>query len=63
MLTWIVRGLLIVAAFVAGWFAERDAPGFASVQMSIATLLFVALVAVAAFWPLPRKWRNADKRR
>jgi hypothetical protein len=63
MFTWIVRALLVLAGVIASWFIGKDAPGFASVQMTIATLLFVAVVAVAAFWPLPYKRRHAGKPR
>jgi hypothetical protein len=33
MLGWIVRGLLIVAGFVASWAVAKDAPQFGLVQM------------------------------
>lgn len=63
MLTWIVRALLLFAGVIASWFIAKDAPGFASVQMTIATLLFVAVVAAAAFWPPPYKRRRANRPR
>jgi len=63
MLTWIVRGLLLLAGVIASWFIAKDAPGFASVQMTIATLLFVAIVAAAAFWPPTSRRRRADRPR
>jgi uncharacterized membrane protein YeaQ/YmgE (transglycosylase-associated protein family) len=36
MLGWIVRGLLIVAGFVASWFMAKDAPQFGLMQMAVA---------------------------
>ena len=46
MLGWIVRGLLIVAGFVASWFVAKDAPQFGIMQMAVALFLFVLVVAV-----------------
>ncbi len=51
MLNLIVRGLLLVAAVIAGWLVARDAPNFGVVQMAIALLLFVAVLFVFALWP------------
>jgi hypothetical protein len=34
MLGWVVRGLLIVAGFVASWFVAKDAPQFGLMQMA-----------------------------
>ena len=51
MLGWIVRGLLIVAGFVASWFMAKDAPQFGVMQMAVAIMLFVLVVFVVAFWP------------
>ncbi len=52
MLGLIVRGLLIIAASIAGWLVAADATNFGVVQMVIAVLLFVLFVFVLAFWPL-----------
>lgn len=51
MLNWVVRGLLIVAGVITGWFTAKDAPNFGVVQMVVALLLLVLIVAVVAFWP------------
>jgi hypothetical protein len=51
MLSWLARGVLIVAGFVASWFMTRDSPQFGVMEMAVATLLFVLIVAVLAFWP------------
>ena len=51
MVSWIVRGLLIVSGSITGWFVSEDAPNFTFVQ-GILTLVVIALVvAVLAFWP------------
>ena len=60
MLGWIVRGLLIVAGFVASWFVAKDAPQFGLVQMAAAIILFVLVLWVLAFWP--ERWTNLVSR-
>jgi len=57
MLSWIVRGLLIVAGFVASWFMAKDAPQFGIMQVAVALLLMVLVVAVLAFWPERCTWK------
>jgi hypothetical protein len=51
MISWLARGLLIAAAFVASWFMTRDSPQFGLVEMAVATLLLVFIVATLVFWP------------
>lgn len=51
MLGWIVRGLLIAAGVVTGWFVARDAAVFGIAQVMVALLLITAVVAILAFWP------------
>lgn len=66
MINWLVRGLLIVAGVVTGWFLAKDAPNFGVIQMVVALLLLTLIVAVIAFWPdrwtmkfgQPRKQRH-----
>jgi hypothetical protein len=48
---WIVRGLLIAAVIVTGWFVARDAAIFGIAQVMVAILLLTAVVAILAFWP------------
>ena len=60
MLGWIVRGLLIVAGFVASWFVAKDAPQFGLLQMAVAIFLFVLAVWVLAFWP--ERWTHVLSR-
>jgi hypothetical protein len=42
---------MIVAGVVASWLIARDAPQFGVIQMMVALLLIVLIVAVIAFWP------------
>jgi hypothetical protein len=56
MLSWIVRGLLIAAGFVASWFVARDAPQFGLMQVAVALVLMVFVVAILAFWPERWTW-------
>ncbi|MEH2481281.1 hypothetical protein V1282_004638 [Nitrobacteraceae bacterium AZCC 2146] len=50
----IARILLLLAAPIAALFVARDALNFGVVQMVVATILFTAMVAAAAFWPRRR---------
>jgi uncharacterized membrane protein YoaK (UPF0700 family) len=56
MLSWIFRGILIVVGFVASWFVAKDAPQFGVMQMAVALILLVLVVAVLAFWP--ERWTH-----
>ena len=56
MLGWVARGLLIVAGFVVSWFVAKDAPQFGVMQMAVALILFIFIVAVLAFWP--ERWTH-----
>ena len=56
MLGWIVRGILIVAGFVASWLVAKDAPQFGITQGAVALFLAVLVVAVLAFWP--ERWTH-----
>jgi hypothetical protein len=49
MLAWLVRLILIPAGVIAGWFVAKDAPNFGVVQMVVALVLMVFIVAVLAF--------------
>ena len=51
MVSWIVRGLLVVAGAITSWFVASDAPNFGVIQMVVALLLLTLTVAVVAFWP------------
>jgi len=60
MLGWIVRGLLIVAGFIASWVVAKDAPQFGLVQMAVGLFLVVLVVAILAFWP--ERWTHVLSR-
>ena len=51
MVSWLVRGALIIAGVVTGWFVAEDAPNFSLIQGMTALLVIVLVVAVLAFWP------------
>ena len=51
MVSLIARALLIVAGVITGWLVGKDAVNFGPVQMTVALLLFILVVLVAAFWP------------
>jgi len=56
MVAWLVRGLLLVSGFGASWFVTKDSPQFDVMEMAVATLLIVLIVAVMAFWP--ERWTH-----
>jgi hypothetical protein len=60
MFGWFVRGLLIVAGFVASWFVTRDSPQFGVMEMAVTILLLILIVAVLAFWP--ERWTQIINR-
>lgn len=47
----IVRLFLVLAAPITALFVHRDALNFSVIQMIVAIVLFVMLVAAVAFWP------------
>jgi hypothetical protein len=51
MIDWIAQALLDTAGFIVSCFIARETPQFAVMQGSLALILLVSLVAVAAFWP------------
>jgi formate hydrogenlyase subunit 3/multisubunit Na+/H+ antiporter MnhD subunit len=59
MISWVARGLLIAAGFVASWFVTSDVPRFGLVQAAVVLVLLVSIVAVLAFWPA--KWFDSDQ--
>jgi hypothetical protein len=48
MFNWLARGVLIAAGFVVSWFMTKDSPQFGIMEMAVAVLLFMLLLA---FWP------------
>ncbi|MGN6670355.1 MAG: hypothetical protein ACTHJ4_02290 [Candidatus Nucleicultricaceae bacterium] len=56
MLSWVVRGLLVLAGVIAGWFVAPDTHEYQIVSF-VATMLLVTLfVAIAAFYPVIWRW-------
>jgi hypothetical protein len=51
MLNWLTRVLLLAAGFIASWLIASDAPQFGLMQVAVALVLVVFIVAVLAFWP------------
>lgn len=60
-MVWIVRILLYIAAPITALFVARDALNFGVFQMMVTTVLIVALVGFAAFWPYRRKLLSHSK--
>ena len=46
VVSWIVRGLLIVSGTVTGWFVSKDAPNFGFIQ-GMASLVVIAVFVLA----------------
>src|SRR3546814_9245485 len=42
--------LLSASAFVTAWFVAREAPNFGLVQVIVAMVLVILLIAAASFW-------------
>jgi uncharacterized membrane protein YoaK (UPF0700 family) len=60
MFGWIIRGLWFVAGIVTGWFIANDAMNFGVIQMMVALLLIVLIIAASAFWP--ERWKMKPER-
>ena len=61
MISWLVRGVLIVSGAVTGWFVSKDAPNFSLIQAMGALLVIALAVFVLAFWPA--RWSHLLDRR
>jgi hypothetical protein len=48
---WIIRGVMIIAGSVASWLVTRDSEQFGIMEMAVALLLMIFILAVLAFWP------------
>jgi hypothetical protein len=51
MVSWLARGILLLAGFITSWFIAKDEPTFGGVQMAVGLLLLALIVFVIAFWP------------
>jgi len=56
MLALAFRGFLIGVGFVASWFVAKDAPQLGIMQMAVALIQIVVIVAILAFWP--ERWSH-----
>ncbi len=54
-MTWIIRILFAIAAFMTAFFVERDALNFGVMQMLIAVMLITLLVGAAALLSIRRR--------
>ena len=61
MVSWIVRGLLIVSGTVTGWFVSKGAPNFGFIQGMASLVVIAVVVFVLAFWPA--RWTRLLDRR
>ena len=61
MVSWIVRGLLIVSGTVTGWFVSKDAPNFSFIQGMVSLVVVAGIVLVLAYWPA--RWSHLLDRR
>jgi len=55
MLALAFRGFLI-GVVVASWCVAKDAPQFGIMQMAVALIQIVVIVAILAFWP--ERWSH-----
>jgi len=60
MLSWIARGLLLIAGLVTGWWVAKDAVNFSAIQMTVAILIFVMVLLALAL--SPRRWADGVRR-
>jgi hypothetical protein len=56
MIALVFRGFLILVGFIASWFVTKDAPQFGIMEMAVALIQIVVIVAVLAFWP--ERWSH-----
>jgi len=61
VVSFIVRGLLIVSGTVIGWFVSKDAPNFSFIQGMASLVVIAVIVLVLAFWPA--RWTHLLDRR
>jgi hypothetical protein len=65
MLSWVVRGLLVLAGIIAGWFVSPNTHEFQIVSFVVSLFLVTLFVAAAAYYPTILRWirQNFKKRR
>jgi hypothetical protein len=62
VVSWIVRGLLIVSGTVTGWFVSKDATNFGFIQGMVSLVVVAVIVFVLAFWPARAGRHHLDRR-
>jgi hypothetical protein len=61
VVSWIVRGLLVISGVVTGWFVSKDAPNFSFIQGMVSLVVIAVIVLVLAYWPA--RWSHLLDRR
>lgn len=62
-MTWIIRILLLMGGFFAGFFVAKDSNTFPVASFVASLLLLTSFIAFWAFWPtLCRFWRNIRRK-
>jgi hypothetical protein len=61
VVSWIVRGLLVISGIVTGWFVSKDAPNFSFIQGMVSLVVVALVVLVLAYWPA--RWTHLLNRR
>jgi hypothetical protein len=61
VVSWIVRGLLVISGVVTGWFVSKDAPNFSFIQGMVSLVVIAVIVLVLAYWPA--RWTHLLNRR
>jgi hypothetical protein len=61
VVSWIVRGLLVISGIVTGWFVSKDAPNFSFIQGMVSLVVVAVIVLVLAYWPA--RWSHLLDRR
>jgi hypothetical protein len=61
VVSWIVRGLLVISGTVTEWFVSKDATNFTFIQGMVSLVVIAVIVFVVAYWPA--RWTHLLDRR
>jgi hypothetical protein len=61
VVSWIVRGLLVISGSVTEWFVSKDAANFTVIQGMVSLAVIAVIVFVVAYWPA--RWTHLLDRR
>jgi hypothetical protein len=61
VVSWIVRGLLVISGTVTEWFVSKDATNFTVIQGMVSLAVIAVIVFVVAYWPA--RWTHLLDRR